>query len=45
MKITMTINNIKNIDYGEITIPIENDIYAVVGNNGTGKSTIMSCLA
>ena len=41
----MTIHNIKDIYHGTVEIPIENGIYAFVGNNGTGKSTIMSCLA
>lgn len=43
--LTMTIHNIKDIHHGIIEVPIENGIYAFVGNNGTGKSTIMSCLA
>lgn len=41
----MTIHNIKDIHHGIIEVPIENGVYAFVGNNGTGKSTIMSCLA
>lgn len=41
----MTIHKIKGIPHGHIELPIENGVYAIVGNNGTGKSTIMSCLA
>lgn len=41
----MTIHKIKGISTGIIDLPIENGVYAIVGNNGTGKSTIMSCLA
>lgn len=43
--IVMTIHKIKDIQHGIIEIPIENGVYALVGNNGTGKSTIMSCFA
>lgn len=41
----MNIHNIKGIANGSIELPIENGIYAIVGNNGCGKSTIMSCMA
>lgn len=41
----MKIHKIKGIPNGLINLPIENGVYAIVGNNGTGKSTIMSCLA
>ncbi|HAU8106088.1 TPA: ATP-binding protein [Escherichia coli] len=41
----MTIHKIKGIPNGLLELPIENGVYAIVGNNGTGKSTIMSCLA
>ena len=41
----MTIHKIKGIPNGRIELPIENGVYAIIGNNGTGKSTIMSCLA
>jgi len=43
--ILITIHNIKGIDTGIIELPIENGLYSIVGNNGCGKSTIMSCLA
>jgi predicted ATPase len=41
----MIIHGVKGIEHGIIEIPIENGLYAIVGNNGTGKSTIMSCLS
>jgi predicted ATP-dependent endonuclease of OLD family len=41
----MTIHGIKGIDHGIIEMPIENGLYAIVGKNGTGKSTIMSCFS
>jgi predicted ATPase len=41
----MIIHGIKGIEHGIIEIPIENGLYAIVGNNGSGKSTIMSCLS
>lgn len=41
----MTIHDIKGIENGIVEIPIENGIYSLVGSNGVGKSTIMSCFA
>ena len=41
----LVIHDIKGIKNGIIEVPIENGVYALVGNNGVGKSTIMSCLA
>lgn len=41
----MEINNIKNIKNAKLTIPMDRGIYGIIGNNGTGKSTIMTCLA
>lgn len=43
--LSITIHNIKNIQHAKLEFPIENGIFAIVGNNGSGKSTIMSCLA
>lgn len=40
----LTIENIKNIAYAKIKIPIEKGIYCFCGINGSGKSTIISCL-
>ena len=39
----LVIHDIKGIKNGIIEVPIENGVYALVGNNGVGKSTIMSC--
>lgn len=44
-ELKMIIHEIKGIHHAVIDIPIENGVYAIVGNNGTGKSTIVSCLA
>ena len=41
----LRIHGIKNIADGEIEFPIENGVYCIAGANGSGKSTIMSCLA
>lgn len=41
----LTVNNIKNIGIAEIEIPLEKGVYAFVGNNGCGKSTILLSLA
>lgn len=43
--IMLTIHNIKGIHHGTIELPLENGVFAIVGNNGTGKSTIMACMA
>lgn len=45
MGITIKIHNIKNIDDFEFTIPTEKGLYALTGENGSGKSTIISCAA
>ena len=39
------ISNIKNIKKAKLSIPMKRGIYGIIGNNGTGKSTIMTCLA
>lgn len=44
-EVKMIVHNIKGIVNGVIDVPIENGIFCFVGNNGVGKSTIMSCLA
>lgn len=43
--INLTIKNVKNILSADIEIPYEDGLYALVGNNGCGKSTIMLLLA
>lgn len=45
MGINIKIHNIKNIDDFEFTIPIEKGLYALTGENGSGKRTIISCAA
>lgn len=42
--LNLKIENIKNIKYAEINIPIIKGIYCFAGQNGCGKSTIISCL-
>ncbi len=39
------ISKIKGISNGTISLPIDNGVFLIVGSNGSGKSTIMSCLA
>lgn len=41
----ITIHKIKNIKHAEIDFPIKNGVFAIVGKNGCGKSTIISCLS
>lgn len=43
--LNIKINHIKNIKKVQLSIPLIKGIYGIVGNNGTGKSTIMECLA
>lgn len=45
MGINIKIHNIKNIDDFEFTIPTEKGLYALTGENGSGKSTVISCAA
>jgi len=41
----ITIHKIKSINHAVIELPIENGVFAIVGNNGTGKSTIIYSFA
>lgn len=43
MKLKMSINKIKSIDFIELELPIDKGLYAFTGQNGSGKSTISSC--
>lgn len=45
MGITMKIHNIKSIRDFEFTIPTEKGLYALTGENASGKSTVISCAA
>lgn len=44
-ELEIEINEIKNIKKAKISIPLSRGIYGIIGNNGTGKSTVMTCLA
>lgn len=41
----VVIHGIKGIKHGIFEITLDNNLYALVGNNGSGKSSIMLCLA
>lgn len=41
----LSIKNIKNIKNCELEIPIEKGLYAIVGENGCGKSTLMMVMS
>ncbi len=41
----MTISSIKHIQNAKIEIPLESGVYAFVGHNGCGKSTVLLSLA
>lgn len=43
MNLNMKIKNIKSIKELAFTFPLEAGIYAITGENGSGKSTIISC--
>lgn len=43
MGILMKIHNVKNIKDFQFDIPIKRGLYAITGENGVGKSTIISC--
>lgn len=43
MKLKMNIHKIKCINDLEIEIPTEKGLYAITGQNGSGKSTIVAC--
>lgn len=44
-ELDIEIHNIKNIKQARLSIPLRTGIYGIIGNNGTGKSTVMICLA
>lgn len=43
MKLEMSINNIKSIKNLHISLPLEKGLYAITGQNGSGKSTVITC--
>lgn len=43
--LSIDIKNIKGIKEAHIELPVRNGIYALVGENGSGKSTILQALA
>ena len=43
MKLKMHISKIKCIRDLTIELPIERGLYAITGQNGSGKSTIVAC--
>lgn len=43
-ELDIEISEIKNIKKAKVSIPLNRGIYGIIGNNGTGKSTIMTCL-
>lgn len=45
MDLKVTIHKIKGIKHAEIVLPIEKGLYAIAGENGSGKSTIIACAA
>ena len=40
--LNIRIENLKNINFIELNIPIKKGLYAITGSNGSGKSTIMT---
>ena len=45
MRIDINIKNIRNIKSAELDLPFDRGMYALVGSNGCGKSTIMLILS
>lgn len=45
MNVTIKINKIKNINHAEFELPLEKGLFAFVGENGCGKSTLMLALS
>lgn len=43
MELTVEINKLKCINYLIISLPLEKGLYAITGQNGSGKSTIVTC--
>jgi recombinational DNA repair ATPase RecF len=45
LDLQLEINKIKNIQYFNYTFSFDKGIYALVGENAVGKSTVMSAIA
>lgn len=43
MELRMEINNINSIKHFEFSFPLEKGLYAITGENGSGKSTVVTC--
>ncbi|WP_175623094.1 ATP-dependent nuclease [Chryseobacterium schmidteae] len=43
MKLKMTVNKIKSVNNITIELPIQKGLYAITGQNGAGKSTVVTC--
>lgn len=41
MDLKIKINNVRNIKFANISLPLNKGLYAIVGENGCGKSTLM----
>lgn len=41
MELNLSVRNIRNIQKADLTFPLDRGLYALVGENGCGKSTIM----
>lgn len=45
MDVSVKLNNIKNITEAEFSLPLNKGLYAIIGENGCGKSTLMLVLS
>ncbi len=43
MELSMTIENVKAIPKLQFSFPLENGLYAITGENASGKSTLVTC--
>lgn len=43
MKLNVAIHKLKCIEDLQIDLPLEKGLYAITGQNGSGKSTIVTC--
>ena len=45
MELKMSISNIKSIHCLDFNFPLESGLYAITGENSSGKSTLVTCAA